>query len=524
VHLCRFKTLLSFILTIILASLVNAQFFLINNNIFVPTNGYFDESQLREMGFNIVKSDKVYLIYNKKLIIGSNGDFLVDFEHYFPKMYIKTNGTVLVKQEFLVSFLNLTKFNDIYYDKLIDINLIDYQNDTVTISFSTPAMKELVKVSFSENILRLTLTPAQCTLKAPEGVNISKSQNVVTIELQKKISDYDIQYSGKNIIIQFQPFTDRISFEKRTEKFAGRTFTVNYIKVDPRRVSITPLLPGKGIGTTAPLPTILNQNGYSAGVNANYFDPTTGLPIDIIISNGKVLFHRYGLRPVFVQTEDNKVFIRKAYMELTVKIGEVLLLVKGVNTPSLGEVNLYTEEYGLKIPKDITKNYLLVKNGKIVSIGYIATVPEGSQVIMINKELINKYLPKLSTGLDVVIEVFTDNGYKVKNAVGAGPLLLQNGEIISDAAEEKLRYGGGIPTTKTDRTIIAIKEEKVYLITIEGLSGAGMNFDEAAQFLKSKGFESAMMLDGGGSTSMVYGGKYVTNGSPRSIPVALGVR
>jgi len=33
-----------------------------------------------------------------------------------------------------------------------------------------------------------------------------------------------------------------------------------------------------------------------------------------------------------------------------------------------------------------------------------------------------------------------------------------------------------------------------------------------------------MMLDGGGSTSMVYGGKYVTNGSPRSIPVALGVR
>jgi exopolysaccharide biosynthesis protein len=51
-----------------------------------------------------------------------------------------------------------------------------------------------------------------------------------------------------------------------------------------------------------------------------------------------------------------------------------------------------------------------------------------------------------------------------------------------------------------------------------------MNFDEAAQFLKSKGYESAMMLDGGSSTSMVYAGKYVTSGIPRNIPVALGVK
>jgi len=101
---------------------------------------------------------------------------------------------------------------------------------------------------------------------------------------------------------------------------------------------------------------------------------------------------------------------------------------------------------------------------------------------------------------------------------------LQDGNIIPDAAEEKLRYGGGIPTTRANRTIIAIKDGKVHLITIEGKNGVGMNFDEAAQFLKSKGYDSAMMLDGGSSTSMVYAGKYVTSGTPRNIPVALGVK
>ncbi|HOM74722.1 MAG TPA: phosphodiester glycosidase family protein, partial [Fervidobacterium sp.] len=114
--------------------------------------------------------------------------------------------------------------------------------------------------------------------------------------------------------------------------------------------------------------------------------------------------------------------------------------------------------------------------------------------------------------------------YKIKNAVGAGPLLIQDGKAIVDADEEKLRYGGGIPTTRTSRTIIAIKDGKVHLITIEGVNGSGMNYDEAVQFLLSKGYDSAMMLDGGGSTSMVYNGKYVTTTSPRNIPVAIGIK
>ncbi|WP_448377122.1 phosphodiester glycosidase family protein, partial [Fervidobacterium sp.] len=501
------------------ASLLNAQIFLINNKIYEPTNGYFDESQLREMGFSIVKSERIYLIHNKKLIIGSNGDFLIDFDSYFPKAYITTNGNIFVKQEFLIAFFKLIKIDDIYYDKPITVNSINYSNNILTITTSVQIRKELFKTSFVGNTLKISLSPAQYDFKTPNGVTISKSNDTINLELQTRIIDFTVQFSDNKIIIDIQPYTDRVIYEKRTEKFAGRTFTVNYIIVDPKQVNITPLIPSKGIGSTATLQTILNQNGYSAGINANYFDPATGLPIDIIISNGKILSHRYGLRPMFVQTTDNKVFIGKTYMDVTIRIGEVLLLVKGVNTTSLSEVNLYTEEFRLKIPNDFTKIYVVVKNGKIVSIGYPGTVPTNSQVIMLSKELVNRHLPNLAPGLSVSVEIFTDNGYSVKNAVGAGPLLLQNGEIIPDAAEEKLRYSGGIPTTRADRTIIAIKEGKVYFITIEGANGVGMNFDEAAQFLKSKGFESAMMLDGGGSTAMVYGGKYVTNGTPRSIPV-----
>ena len=514
-----------FIAIITLVSTVNAQIFLINNNLYETTNGYFTETQLREIGFNIVKNDRIYLIYNKKLIIGSNGDLLVDFEQYYPRTYIITNGSIFVKQDFIISLLKLNKLSDnFYYDKPITITSVNFANGSLIITTTTAVKKEIVNIFLSNNILSVSITPAQTDVRSSNGISITKMNNTVKIELQNKIADYSIQYLENKIVIYTQSVGQRFTYDKRTESFAGRTFNVNYLIIDPKQSNITPLLSSKGVGTTETLLDILKANGYSAGTNANYFDPATGLPIDIIISNGKVLSHRYGLRPIFVQTVDNRVFIRKAYLDITVRIGDVLLLVKGVNTTSPGEVNIYTEEYNLKVPNDASKSYIVVKNEKVSSIGYVSKVPSGSQVIMISNELFKKFFSTLSVGTRVTYEMYTDDGSRVKNAVGAGPLLLQNGEIIPDASEEKLRYGGGIPTSRTNRTIIAIKDGKVYLMTIEGLSGVGMNFDEAAQFLKSKRFESAMMLDGGSSTAMVYGGKYVTTGTPRNIPVALGVR
>ncbi|NPU89533.1 MAG: phosphodiester glycosidase family protein [Fervidobacterium sp.] len=516
------KTLSLFFLT--LATFMAAQVFLINNNVFEPSNGYFTESQLRDMGFNIVKNERVYLIHNRKLIIGSDSDFLVDFQEYVPKAYTIVNGVVFVKADFISSFFKLSKMNDVYYDKPFSITFIDYTDDVLTIGTSVPAKKEFLSASLSNNTLSLKLSPAQCDLKTPAGVSVSRTNHTTIITVEKAVSSYNITYSENKIVVRIEPVIRKIEYTKRTEIFAGRTFTINYMIADPRHTNITPLLPAKGIGSMATLANILSYHGFSSGVNANYFDPATGLPIDIVISNGRVLSHRYGLRPMFIQTTDGRVFIKKAYVDITVRIGDVLLLVKGVNTTSLGEVNLYTSEFALKIPNDRTRTYVVVKDGKIASIGYISAVPSNSEVIMISNDVKNKFLPNLTVGQTVTVELYTDDGYQIKNAVGAGPLLLQDGNIIPDAAEEKLRYGGGIPTTRANRTIIAIKDGKVHLITIEGKNGVGMNFDEAAQFLKSKGYDSAMMLDGGSSTSMVYAGKYVTSGTPRNIPVALGVK
>ena len=520
------RFLLLLLITILtVTNFLFAQTFLINGKIYEIKNGYFEEEQLKDIGFSIVKNEKIYLIYNKKLIIGSSGDLLIDFETYVKDAYLVSNSKVLVKSDFITNFLNLSRSGDIYYDKPISVTSLSYSNDVLTIGTAVQFTKNFINVDLSNGKLTVTIAPVVIEdQKIPSEITVSKKNSTVTLTINKTIERYETRFSDRNAIITLFPLIKKIEYTKKTEKYAGRTFLVNYLIVDPKYVNITPLIPSKGLGTTAPLQSILSQNGYSYGVNANYFDPSTGLPIDVIISNGDVLSHRYGLRPVFVQTTDNQVFIYKAYFDITIRIGDTLLLVKGVNTSSLSEVNLYTSEYKLKIPNDRTKEYFVITNKKVASIGYTSYVPSNSYVVMVSKDIYNQFLTKVSKGSSFSIEIYTDNGYKIKNAVGAGPLLIQDGKVIVDANEEKLRYGGGIPTTRTSRTIIAIKDNKVHLITIEGVNGSGMNYDETVQFLLSKGYDSAMMLDGGGSTSMVYNGKYVTTTSPRNIPVEIGIK
>ncbi len=525
------KKVTFFALTIFLLffnAVVYAQYIYYSGQLYALKDNFVSEEDLIRMGFFVAKNGRVYLVKDRNLVTGKNGDFLVNFEKYYPNSYKIVNDTLFVSIDFLSAFLNLKKSGNFYFDNPITFQSLEFKDNTLKIQIPDFVPKENVVVEIVNNKLILTLlgcsVKPENAKKLPSDFHLHQNDLSVSFTFPEKYQEYSLSVDKGKIVFVLIPKTEGVSWIKKTETLSGRTFTVNYIVVNPKVVNMTPLLPSEGIGSRATLKSILDSNKVYHGVNANYFDPATGLPIDLIIANGKILSHRYGLRPVFVQTANGDVFIRKAYFDLTLTINGVLFMVKGVNTSAISEVNVYTDEYGLRIPNDTKKDYFVFKKDQITSVGYVSSVPNDSYVVMISKELIKNFLGSLKVGMKVSFEVQPDGNYVIKNAVGAGPLLLQDGKPIPDANEEKLRYGGGIPTTRTSRTIIAIKSGFVHLITIEGVNGSGMNYDEVVEFLQSKGYDSAMMLDGGGSTAMVYNGKYVTSLSPRDIPVALGLR
>ena len=99
--------------------------------------------------------------------------------------------------------------------------------------------------------------------------------------------------------------------------------------------------------------------------------------------------------------------------------------------------------------------------------------------------------------------------WKVKTAIGGGPVLLQNGEV-SISNNEELKFAGKELNDKHPRTCMGYtKDGKLIIMVIKGrhLNAAGASLLQEALLLKDLGCEEALNLDGGGSSCMIVNGK-----------------
>lgn len=99
--------------------------------------------------------------------------------------------------------------------------------------------------------------------------------------------------------------------------------------------------------------------------------------------------------------------------------------------------------------------------------------------------------------------------WKMKTAIGGGPVLLQLGQIKITNNEE-LKFGGKAINDKHPRTAIGYTEEnKLIILVIQGRSesSGGATLTQEAEILKDLGCVEALNLDGGGSSCLLVNGK-----------------
>ena len=116
--------------------------------------------------------------------------------------------------------------------------------------------------------------------------------------------------------------------------------------------------------------------------------------------------------------------------------------------------------------------------------------------------------------------------------VSGGPRLLDRGRIaVRTRAEGFDRPGlyGRFVAARNPRTLAGVRADgTLLLVTVDGRRpgySAGMSLPEAARLMRSLGARDAVNLDGGGSTTMVVGGRVVNRPSDRvgERPVGDGV-
>jgi hypothetical protein len=104
--------------------------------------------------------------------------------------------------------------------------------------------------------------------------------------------------------------------------------------------------------------------------------------------------------------------------------------------------------------------------------------------------------------------------------VGGAGLLVRNGQVLTGWTDEQLR--AGFDTERHPRTMIGTSRGgTIWLVTVDGRNpdiSVGMNFSELQRLAKGLSLDNALNLDGGGSTTMVVGGKVVNHPSDKTGP------
>jgi hypothetical protein len=109
---------------------------------------------------------------------------------------------------------------------------------------------------------------------------------------------------------------------------------------------------------------------------------------------------------------------------------------------------------------------------------------------------------------------------KANDVVGGAGLLVHNGQVVTDWTDEQLR--AGFNTERHPRTMIGTSRGGIiWLVTVDGRNpdiSVGMTFTELQKLAVGLKLENALNLDGGGSTTMVVGGRVVNHPSDKTGP------
>lgn len=283
--------------------------------------------------------------------------------------------------------------------------------------------------------------------------------------------------------------------------------------IDDPYVTIGPVESINETGLRETLTTLLQDNNAVAGVNADFFGmanlrsasfgPTVRDGILMSVGTGlnlegnefATLYIEYPHNPFIIYTQTQIDFLNDGNRSIEIqsinKITDMVLPII-VNSSAMNT----TQEVGERFP-NLFK--IVVEDGYITKLshGYTVEVPENGYTVLVpaSMAIYMPYYFALGQRAELTIRSGVDFA-RIRQAIGGGGRILLDGEYVEDG----LVIGGRHP-----RTAVGISTDNRYLImaVVDGRGfSVGATHPEMADIMLALGAHNAMMLDGGGSSSM----------------------
>ena len=275
----------------------------------------------------------------------------------------------------------------------------------------------------------------------------------------------------------------------------------------------------------------LESQGYRvvAGINGDFFNTSNGLPIGILVSEGRLLSSDAGYYAIGFRTDGSAV-IGKPGVTISADLGyqgtdsagyaaEIIRTIAGVNKArvSTGGIYLYTYDFndrhttgnteaGVDVLCTIVDGSLSIGGTLTLRADQVieatsATAIGQDQVVLSANSLSDTYytdaLRNIPVGSEITVTASAADAFwnDVQYAVGALYSLVENGAVAS-----------GLPSGTSPRTAVGVTADgSVVFYTIDGRRSGhsiGATLSQVAQRMIELGCVTAIGLDGGGSTTI----------------------
>lgn len=320
---------------------------------------------------------------------------------------------------------------------------------------------------------------------------------------------------------------------------------VDVVKVDltSKNLEVKVLSPKSGVSERQTVKQLAEEYNTVAAINGDFFNMITGETnmLGMVVSDGELIstpskdnFASFGLdynnSPVF----DYFTFKGTLYAENTSLIDYSCYDLYQINKVPVttGGITMITDVWGKDVDIPIG-NYAMITEPAGKNIykmtgfswgGEPITIPENGAVFTANYQ-INSFL-NANFAMGDIIKVETELSpdiTEIKESIGGNTLLVKDGKVCA--------FTSNI-TGKNQRTALGISGNTLYFVTVDGRTTdcPGFTQETLAEFMIQLGCNTAINLDGGGSTTMVTedllsGKQKVENGvsSLRRVSNGLGV-
>jgi exopolysaccharide biosynthesis protein len=412
---------------------------------------------------------------------------------------------------------------------------LPYQEWAIAIdAVADPALIQHFNSSFPDQSLNARNTSQTPVLKLERAPTLTNIRLSLPTGLYPRVSTL---INPNRLVIDIRPdamverdilWAPGLRWRQQFVNLGTSRFPVVWLEINPRAFGLT-LKPIWSESTTlvgiAPLLKTAQRYSAAAAINGGFFNRNNKLPLGAIRRNGRWLSSPILNRGAIAWNNSGLVKIGRLSLQ------ENIITSSGQRLPILAfnsgyvqaGIARYSSEWGTTYtPLNDNEIIVVIQNNQVAAqlLGGAAgktafPIPVNGYLLVLRAN--SAAAKKLPVGSVVHEESTTQPAYfaPYPQILGAGPILVQNRQIVLDAKAEG--FSDAFIRETAARSAIGTTVEGTLLITAvhNRVGGAGPTLTEIARLMQQLGCVDALNLDGGSSTSLYLGGQLL-NRSPRT--------